>query len=53
MDVQVHFPDLSKTLPDVAGRVQGDIALRGELHQPDVRLALLARGAEMAATSEY
>ncbi|EJN6828082.1 autotransporter assembly complex protein TamB [Vibrio cidicii] len=42
MDVQVHFPDLSKTLPDVAGRLQGDIALRGELQQPDVSLTLLA-----------
>ena len=29
MDVEVNFPDFAKTVPDLAGKMQGNVALRG------------------------
>ncbi|HGY9613897.1 translocation/assembly module TamB domain-containing protein [Vibrio harveyi] len=40
MDVDVNFPDFAKSLPDLAGKMNGTVALRGSLKQPDINLDL-------------
>ncbi|EJL6732034.1 translocation/assembly module TamB [Vibrio alginolyticus] len=40
MDVEVNFPDFAKSVPDLAGKMQGKVALRGSLKEPDINLAL-------------
>ncbi len=40
MDVDVNFPDFSKTLPDLGGSMNGSIAVRGSLSEPDINLNL-------------
>ncbi len=40
MDVNVDFPDLAKTVPDLTGQVAGDIKLEGAMQEPDVGLNL-------------
>lgn len=40
MGISVNLPDLSKSVPDLKGKVIGDVLLRGELQQPDIKLAL-------------
>lgn len=40
MGVSINLPDLSKSIPDLKGKVIGDVLLRGELQQPDIKLAL-------------
>ncbi|MEZ8101939.1 autotransporter assembly complex protein TamB [Vibrio bivalvicida] len=44
MDLAINFPDLVKTVPELKGRVVGDVSLRGDLQQPNVGLDLEARG---------
>ncbi|HHX8463999.1 TPA: autotransporter assembly complex protein TamB [Vibrio diabolicus] len=40
MDVEVNFPDFAKSVPDLAGKMQGNVALRGSLKEPDIKLDL-------------
>lgn len=40
MDVEVNFPDFAKSVPDLGGKMNGNIALRGSLKQPDINLDL-------------
>lgn len=40
MNLAIDFPQLAKSVPDLAGRVQGNVALRGKLAEPDVNLLL-------------
>ncbi|MDW1499148.1 MULTISPECIES: autotransporter assembly complex protein TamB [Vibrio] len=40
MDVEVNFPDFAKIVPDLAGKMQGKVALRGSLKEPDINLDL-------------
>ncbi|UTZ32000.1 translocation/assembly module TamB [Vibrio campbellii] len=40
MDVEVNFPDFAKSVPDLGGNMNGNIALRGNLKQPDINLDL-------------
>ncbi|MDF5304095.1 translocation/assembly module TamB, partial [Vibrio parahaemolyticus] len=40
MDVEVNFPDFAKSVPDLAGKMQGKVALRGNLKEPDINLDL-------------
>lgn len=40
MGVSINLPDLSKSIPDLKGKVIGDVLLRGALQQPDIKLAL-------------
>ncbi|HBH7884434.1 TPA: translocation/assembly module TamB [Vibrio parahaemolyticus] len=40
MDVEVNFPDFAKSVPDFAGKMQGKVALRGSLKEPDINLDL-------------
>ncbi|MCA2421786.1 MULTISPECIES: translocation/assembly module TamB domain-containing protein [Vibrio] len=40
MDVEVNFPDFAKSVPDLAGKMQGKVALRGSLKEPDINLDL-------------
>ncbi len=40
MDVEVNFPDFSKSVPDLSGKMNGTVALRGSLKQPDINLDL-------------
>ncbi|WP_050934082.1 translocation/assembly module TamB domain-containing protein, partial [Vibrio harveyi] len=40
MDVDVNFPDFAKSVPDLAGKMNGTVALRGSLKQPDINLDL-------------
>lgn len=42
LDIDLSLADLSKSVPDTAGSVQGNIILRGELAEPDVGLLLSA-----------
>lgn len=42
MDLAINFPDLIKTVPDLSGKIVGDVALRGDLKQPQVGLNLAA-----------
>lgn len=42
MQVTVSFPDMSLSVPNLRGNLQGDIALKGDLHEPRVSLALNA-----------
>lgn len=44
MDLALNLPDLNKTVPDLNGRVIGDVALRGDIQTPDVGLDLVAKG---------
>lgn len=44
MDLAVNIPDLIKSVPDLQGRIVGDVALRGELEQPKVGLNIEAKG---------
>ncbi|OAJ94651.1 autotransporter assembly complex protein TamB [Vibrio bivalvicida] len=43
MDLELNLPDLIKSIPDLKGRVVGDVALRGDLKAPDVGLNLVAK----------
>ncbi|AUI85203.1 hypothetical protein BS333_01695 [Vibrio azureus] len=38
MDLEVKFPDIAKTVPDLAGSVTGSIAVRGNVKQPQAEL---------------
>lgn len=40
MDVEVNFPDFSKSVPDLSGKMNGAVALRGSLKQPDINVDL-------------
>ncbi|MGR5236789.1 autotransporter assembly complex protein TamB [Vibrio alfacsensis] len=40
MDVEVNFPDFTKTVPDLGGNMKGSIALRGSLKAPSAKLDL-------------
>lgn len=40
MDVEVNFPDFAKSVPDLAGKMQGKVSLRGSLKEPDINLDL-------------
>ncbi|MDF4357676.1 translocation/assembly module TamB, partial [Vibrio parahaemolyticus] len=40
MDVEVNFPDFAKSVPDLAGKMQGKVALRGSVKEPDINLDL-------------
>ncbi|CAM2961615.1 autotransporter assembly complex protein TamB [Vibrio mytili] len=40
MDVDVNFPDFSKSLADLGGNMKGKVLLRGSLKQPDINLDL-------------
>ncbi|MGR4989652.1 translocation/assembly module TamB domain-containing protein [Vibrio rotiferianus] len=40
MDVDVNFPDFAKSVPDLGGKMNGTVALRGSLKQPDINLDL-------------
>lgn len=40
MSVELNVPDLSKSLPDAQGKVIGDVILRGDVKQPQVKLLL-------------
>ncbi|WP_447059567.1 autotransporter assembly complex protein TamB [Vibrio alginolyticus] len=40
MDVEVNFLDFAKSVPDLAGKMQGKVALRGSLKEPDINLDL-------------
>ena len=42
MDVALSLPDVTKTLPELAGQVQGKVSLRGRLSEPDMQLDLKA-----------
>lgn len=41
MDVEVNFPDLAKTVPDLGGNMKGAVALRGSLKEPGAKLDLV------------
>lgn len=43
MDLAINFPDLIKTVPDLQGRVSGNVALRGAMHEPNVALDIDAQ----------
>lgn len=40
MGLSVDFPDLAKSVPDLAGKLIGDIQLGGDLKQPKIKLRL-------------
>ncbi|WP_165310172.1 autotransporter assembly complex protein TamB [Vibrio ziniensis] len=40
MSLSLNLPDLSKTVPDLKGKVKGDVILRGALAEPRIRLSL-------------
>lgn len=40
MDINLNFPDFAKSLPDLKGRMQGEVKLRGALKEPTVELNL-------------
>jgi translocation and assembly module TamB len=40
MDVEVNFPDFAKSVPDLGGNMNGKIAVRGSLKEPDINLDL-------------
>ncbi|EDP58348.1 translocation/assembly module TamB domain-containing protein [Vibrio sp. AND4] len=40
MDVKVNFPDFAKSVPDLGGQMNGTVALRGSLKQPNINLDL-------------
>ncbi|MDW6091755.1 translocation/assembly module TamB domain-containing protein [Vibrio rhizosphaerae] len=40
MNVHLSVPDLSKSLPDGKGNIQGDIRLRGSFRHPEAQVAL-------------
>ncbi|MCF7481979.1 translocation/assembly module TamB [Vibrio sp. J1-1] len=40
MDVDVNFPDFAKSVPDLSGNMNGKIAVRGSLKEPDINLDL-------------
>lgn len=40
VDVEVNFPDFAKTVPDLSGNMNGNIAVRGSLKEPDIKLDL-------------
>ncbi|KJY82019.1 hypothetical protein TW81_15135 [Vibrio galatheae] len=42
MDLAINFPDLIKTVPELKGRVVGDVSLRGDFQQPQVGVNLVA-----------
>lgn len=42
MNVGLHLPELEKTVPDLFGQVQGNIALQGAINEPNIRVALQA-----------
>lgn len=42
LDVQLNAPDLSLSVPDLQGEVQGQVHLAGELATPDITLDLAA-----------
>ncbi|MGY3568605.1 autotransporter assembly complex protein TamB [Vibrio paucivorans] len=44
MNAKLHLPDLAKSIPDLSGRVEGDVKLAGKMQQPDVKLDLRADG---------
>ncbi|MEZ9565005.1 translocation/assembly module TamB domain-containing protein [Vibrio artabrorum] len=40
MGIAVHFPELAKSIPDLKGKVMGNIQLSGPTQEPEVNLAL-------------
>ncbi|MEJ2765842.1 translocation/assembly module TamB domain-containing protein [Photobacterium sp. MCCC 1A19761] len=44
MTAQVNAPDLSRSLPDAKGRIQGNIVLSGKMAEPDIDVQLDANG---------
>ncbi len=40
MDVEVNFPDFAKSVPDLSGNMNGKIAVRGSLKEPNINLDL-------------
>nr|WP_321459083.1 translocation/assembly module TamB domain-containing protein [uncultured Vibrio sp.] len=45
MDVEVNFPDFAKSVPDLSGNMNGRIAVRGSLKEPDINLDLVVNQA--------
>ncbi|CAE6882126.1 Translocation and assembly module subunit TamB [Vibrio sp. B1FLJ16] len=40
VDVEVNFPDFAKTVPELSGNMNGNVAVRGSLKEPDIKLDL-------------
>ncbi len=40
MDVEVNFPDFAKSVPDLSGNMNGNVAVRGSLQEPSIQLDL-------------
>lgn len=40
MSLSLNLPDLSKTVPDLKGKVIGDVVIRGAMAQPKIQLSL-------------
>ncbi|USD64980.1 translocation/assembly module TamB domain-containing protein [Vibrio sp. SCSIO 43136] len=40
LDVSLHLPEFAKSLPELQGQAEGEIAIRGEFKQPKVRVNL-------------
>ncbi len=40
MSLSLKLPDLAKTIPDLNGKVIGDVLLRGAMEQPNIKLSL-------------
>jgi len=43
IDTNIDFPNIAKTFPDIQGKVDGQIALRGGLEEPLIRTNLSAK----------
>ncbi|MBF9001708.1 autotransporter assembly complex protein TamB [Vibrio nitrifigilis] len=43
LDVAVHVPDLSKSLPDAQGNIEGTLQFRGQAKQPDIQLSVAGK----------
>ncbi len=40
MSLSLNLPDLSKTVPDLKGKVIGDVLMRGAMKEPQIKLSL-------------
>lgn len=43
IDTKVDIPDIHKTIPELEGSIEGQVALRGGLDKPDIRTSLSAK----------
>jgi len=46
LDLELNLPDFAKSVPDLRGRMQGEVKLRGELEQPDILLDIAVNDTE-------